>query len=180
MRFLDPADFVAMPWKNGGGSTLQLAIHPPGATLDSFEWRLSLATVGRSGPFSSFPGCRRTLMLVEGDGFELDVDGRRVVLDRPLEPVTFDGAARVECRLRGGPSRDLGLITRGCSGELSARRLDGAQRIEATLLVCLDGRIEIGGRTIEGLGLVYLDPGPVDVTGKGTLALVRLRQGTGR
>ncbi len=82
-----------MPWKNGGGTTLELAVAPPGATLDSgFAWRLSSAEVAASGPFSAFPGLERTLLLLAGDGFRLDFGARgTVILDRPLEPVRFSG-----------------------------------------------------------------------------------------
>ena len=38
-------DHVTMPWANGRGTTLELAIHPDGATLASLEWRISIATV---------------------------------------------------------------------------------------------------------------------------------------
>ena len=53
---LEPA-----PWKNGGGSTTEIAIAPLGATVDKFDWRISLATIANSGPFSVFPGVDRTL-----------------------------------------------------------------------------------------------------------------------
>jgi hypothetical protein len=130
MRLLTASDFVDMPWKNGGGRTLQLAIHPPGATLENFDWRVSIATVERSGPFSSFPGCTRALMLLDGDGFELDIAGRRVVLDKPLEPVTFSGDEPVSCRLLGGPSRDFGVIARNGRAQLSILR--GTDTVETT------------------------------------------------
>lgn len=35
-RLLDLATARAMPWKNGGGATLELAIAPAGAGLDDF------------------------------------------------------------------------------------------------------------------------------------------------
>ncbi|MBN7823193.1 HutD family protein, partial [Bowmanella yangjiangensis] len=53
---LDPSSAIAMPWKNGGGSTLELAICPVGASLDDFDWRISSASVASSGAFSRFPG----------------------------------------------------------------------------------------------------------------------------
>ena len=63
MTLLIPyAGLVAAPWKNGGGCTTEIAIAPPGASLDAFEWRISLATIAASGPFSAFPGVDRTLV----------------------------------------------------------------------------------------------------------------------
>lgn len=47
---------VASPWKNGGGVTREIAAQPPGASLDGFAWRVSVADVAQPGPFSRFPG----------------------------------------------------------------------------------------------------------------------------
>ena len=52
----------------GGGSTTEIAVAPPGAGFDDFDWRVSLATITQDGPFSAFPGIDRTLALVDGDG----------------------------------------------------------------------------------------------------------------
>ena len=49
MRVVRWASLVAAPWKNGGGSTTTVAVHPPGASLDDFDWRISLATIDRDG-----------------------------------------------------------------------------------------------------------------------------------
>jgi environmental stress-induced protein Ves len=72
---------------------------------------MSLAEVTQSGPFSDFAGYERTLMLVEGYGIELDIEGgRRARLDRPHEPFVFDGGARTHCTLLGGAVKDLNLM----------------------------------------------------------------------
>ena len=44
-----------MPWKNGGGTTREVLKSPASATIDTFNWRISLAAVATSGPFSLFP-----------------------------------------------------------------------------------------------------------------------------
>ena len=51
-RLLKPADYVRMPWKNGGGQTTEIVVHPAGATLAEFDWRVSIADVDADGPFS--------------------------------------------------------------------------------------------------------------------------------
>jgi hypothetical protein len=101
-----------MPWKNGGGSTLELAVEPPGANLETgFLWRLSSAEVAESGPFSSFPGLERWLFLLEGDGFLLDFGSRgRMDLREPCRPVRFLGDWPATATLAGGPSTDLNLM----------------------------------------------------------------------
>src|SRR3546814_10305481 len=61
MQVLRAAAHRVMPWKNGGGSTTEVAVAPDGAGLDEFDWRISMAVVGADGPFSGFPGVDRTL-----------------------------------------------------------------------------------------------------------------------
>ena len=55
-----------MPWKNGQGATREIAVHPEGASLDNFMWRVSLAQVNAPGPFSLFRDCDRILCVVRG------------------------------------------------------------------------------------------------------------------
>ncbi|AYC33049.1 HutD family protein [Pseudomonas cavernae] len=103
------ADYPRMPWKNGAGSTLEIA-RDGGASLDSFGWRLSIADVGEAGGFSAFNGYQRIITVLEGGGMQLQVDGR---LSRPLlalEPFAFAGDSQVDCRLLAGAIRDFNLI----------------------------------------------------------------------
>ena len=106
------AEHVEAPWKNGGGTTLEIAAEPPGARAgDPFAWRLSAATVVASGPFSSFPGYARTLMLYEGAGIDLSHDSAGPSLLREPYAVTcFDGAWKTHGDLVDGPIRDINLI----------------------------------------------------------------------
>lgn len=100
--------FVRQPWRNGGGSTTELAREGDG---DRWLWRLSIAQVERSGPFSDFAGYERTIVLIEGDGMELEIDrALGVTLAEPYRPFTFDGGDATTCRLLGGPVKDLNLI----------------------------------------------------------------------
>ena len=101
-----------MPWKNGFGTTTEIAIDPPGSDVGGrFRWRLSIAAVERSGLFSAFPGYERTILVIEGPGMELAVGSdpaRR--LDRPFEPFVFSGDTAAECTLINGPVRDFNLM----------------------------------------------------------------------
>ena len=112
VRVIDASQHRTMRWKNGLGTTTEIAIDPPGVSLaDRFRWRLSIASVQSSGPFSAFPGYERTIMVVEGRGMELAVgrsSPRR--LDRPFEPFLFSGDAPAACRLIDGPIRDFNLM----------------------------------------------------------------------
>lgn len=100
------------PWKNGGGSTREITSWPPGAGLDGFDWRVSIARIAASGPFSQFAGVDRIITLLDGDGVRLqapDLDHR---LATPLAPFAFSGDAAVACTLLGGPSSDFNVMTR--------------------------------------------------------------------
>lgn len=101
-----------MPWKNGGGSTMEIATGPREASLDGFDWRASIATIERNGPFSSFPGIDRALVLLAGAGMKLTVDGDAVVLASPHAMIRFRGEAEVTCSLRAGPTRDFNFMWR--------------------------------------------------------------------
>lgn len=113
LRRITPADHRVMPWKNGLGFTREIAIDPPGASMNDagFRWRLSIATVDQSGPFSSFPGIDRTIMVIDGKGMELTVAGRAPQrLDRCFVPFSFSGDAATECKLIDGPIQDFNLM----------------------------------------------------------------------
>ncbi|MGE5089970.1 MAG: HutD family protein, partial [Candidatus Levyibacteriota bacterium] len=44
-RVLAPAGYRRLPWKNGRGSTTEIAQHPPGADYETFDWRASIAEI---------------------------------------------------------------------------------------------------------------------------------------
>jgi uncharacterized protein len=110
----------AVPWKNGLGITRELAVEPAGATMETFAWRVSIADVDTASPFSTFPGIDRTIVLLEGAGFTMVLDGEREhALITPLVPFAFPGEASVDVRLAGGATRDFNLMVR--RGLASAR-----------------------------------------------------------
>lgn len=109
LRLYRAADYPRMPWRNGGGTTQEVACNPGGSSA-AFDWRLSLADVGQDGAFSAFTGYQRILTVLEGRGIELTVDGRRQAPLAPRVAYAFSGDARVDCRLLDGPIRDFNLI----------------------------------------------------------------------
>jgi environmental stress-induced protein Ves len=154
---LRPEDYLAMPWKDGGGVTEQIAIEPPDATLASgFLWRLSMARVERSGPFSRFPGYDRALMLLEGGGLRLDFEGHgEIQLDEPLQPVAFSGDWEARAALTRGPVRDLGVISDRARVRQEVRVLDlGAGSVSippamTTWIIALAGLCVLEPRGLE-------------------------------
>jgi len=118
VRILPATARVAVPWRNGGGVTREIAADraagraagPAGAP--DFTWRVSAAEVAADGPFSAYPGYHRILTVVTGEGLELTVDGTAHEVC-PHEPFAFPGGAQTSCRLLGGPVTDLNVISRG-------------------------------------------------------------------
>ena len=108
LRHITASGHIRQRWKNGGGTTTELARADDG---DRWLWRLSVADVDSSGPFSDFTGYRRIIALLEGNGMALSFDrAPPVVIERRYEPFAFDGGLRTDCRLLDGPVRDFNVI----------------------------------------------------------------------
>lgn len=156
MRKFTATDYRTTPWKNGGGTTTQLAAWPEGAGLDAFDWRISSAQVAAAGPFSLFPGVDRSLTVLQGHGLKLDFDGTRAVtLTCADQPLTFRGEQQVYAALLDGPITDFNVMTRRsrCTHTLDVLRLHGALRYtrQADLMfIYCDHGANICCRTAEG------------------------------
>ncbi|EHK56329.1 HutD family protein [Allomesorhizobium alhagi] len=159
MRIIRAADCRRMPWKNGGGETLEIAISPEGAGLDDFDWRLSMARVEAEGPFSLFAGVDRTLAILEGEGLVLTVGRRKPVrLTDRSAPFSFPADEATSSSLIAGPITDLNMMTRRGKVVHSMRRLtvtgvfDVASTARELLLFCRSGNfcVEAAGDQILG------------------------------
>jgi uncharacterized protein len=130
MQIVRQASFKAVPWKNGGGITHE-AMRVP-ADGERFRWRVSVARVDVSGPFSDFAGYERKMVLLKGGGVELRfADGTVRALRAVGEMTQFDGALAAECELIDGPCIDLNLIVAKQLPDVSARVV----RLRETLTV---------------------------------------------
>jgi environmental stress-induced protein Ves len=138
----DSATLPATPWKNGGGTTREIVCQPPGAGMDSFDWRISIASITQAGPFSAFPGIDRIIMLLDGAGVRLQAPGIDHALDIPGQPFAFSGDLALDCALLGGPSTDFNVMTRRSRLRAEVQVLGAAQQIPASaqgLLLALRG-----------------------------------------
>ena len=116
---LRAAERRAVPWKNGGGLTREVAAHPPQSDLGNFDWRVSLAEVRRGGPFSSFPGIDRHMAVISGR-LELSISGRGALsLSSDAAPLSFPGELAVYAEPHAEPATDLNVMTR--RGRFTAR-----------------------------------------------------------
>ena len=157
MKLIRASEYRVMPWKNGGGTTMEIVVSPNDAGLSGapFDWRVSIADVAGDGPFSTFPGYDRHIMVIAGNGMMLDAEeAGRIDLTRTLTPVAFAGEWSVNGRLLAGPVRDFNLMLRRerCSGSLTVRRLDGrvALYAQGKVLLChlLEGEASIAGHIL--------------------------------
>jgi environmental stress-induced protein Ves len=113
-----PSDVAPVPWRNGGGVTRELAVSP---AQGDWHWRMSVAEVDASGPFSRFEGIDRWFAVLEGAGVLLDVQGQTQRVTQDSAPFYFDGAATTHCTLVDGPTQDFNLMVR--RGSTPARML---------------------------------------------------------
>ncbi|TFW13716.1 HutD/Ves family protein [Duganella callida] len=162
-QLIQYANLRTAPWKNGGGSTTEIAISPPGADLDEFDWRVSLATITQDGPFSAFPGIDRTLALVAGDGVLLDFGDERFVLS-PSEPVIeFDGEDAVHATVSGQHTTDFNVMTRRgrCRHRVEPLAVRGSatfkRRGATTLLFLAEGEALTMSSARERIAMVRYD-----------------------
>lgn len=135
-------------WKNGAGQTRELCVFPPHSDLEQFIWRASIADVDADGPFSCFPGIDRTIMLLEGAGFTMELgEHGRHRLCTAFEPFPFPGEAVVTTALEGGATRDFNLMVRRshASGQLEVWRGVGEYRVpaDAALLYVARGAVDL-------------------------------------
>ena len=138
------ADIVPTPWKNGGGATREIACWPPGTGLDSFDWRISVATIAADGAFSVFAGIDRSITLLSGDGVRLHGEHGTHRLDQPLVPFAFAGETPIRATLLGGASEDFNVMTRRgrCRADVKVWRhaVDGPSTPpHAALLLAVQG-----------------------------------------
>lgn len=172
MTLLIPyAGLESSPWKNGAGSTIEIATAPTGATLENFDWRISLATFIHNGPFSLFTDVERTLAFVDGAGATLRVDGTQNVILSEDEPIfEFSGDSEIEATLIEGPTMGFNVMTRNesCHHRLGRRALKGASgfapRGDVTVLFLAEGESLSVSSDAERIGLVRYDTLLFDTT----------------
>ena len=169
MRQWSHRDYHSMPWKNGGGSTTELAIFPQGADLDHFIWRLSTAQVNTDGPFSHFPQIDRTLAILSDEGLLLHTDiasapATSIGLTRASAPYRFSGELPVHAELIGGPVLDLNMMSRRDVCTHYMQRLEGGSHVidardaQQVLLFCATGSaILTSGQTMQANDLYLFD-----------------------
>ena len=160
VRLLPASERRWTRWRNDGGATAQVAARPADASVDSFDWRVSIAEIEESGAFSTFAGVDRVLTALHGvgpvadPGLVLVVDGVEHQVP-PNEPFAFSGDSTTNCRVSRPPMRDLNVMTRRGSWHAVVRihTLDRGPVIvgvpitagSTTVVVVLTGQVELAG-----------------------------------
>ena len=135
MRIQRVDEHSAMPWANGLGTSYEVASD---RNVDGvWTWRVAIAPVVLDGPFSVMPGVDRELVVIEGNGMVLEVDGESVEC-LPGRVVRFSGDSTTFARLIDKPVVDLGLMTvRGSVAGSMIVVVDVGNVVESDVLVAI-------------------------------------------
>lgn len=133
MKLLRQDDYRVQRWKNGLGTTREILSADDSGGQFPFLWRVSLATLSASGPFSAFPGIARCFALVAGGPVRLKIDqGAPVSAHAGGPALHFDGGARVEAVVEGGDATALNVMCRtgvGLRASLAVLTMDPVQSL---------------------------------------------------
>jgi environmental stress-induced protein Ves len=149
---LDPTSFGHMPWKNGGGVTIDIAVSMlPGFAAGSWEgivWRFSRTAIVTPGAFSDLSGYDRELALVSGEGLVLGTPVGEIDVRQAFKPVRFTGETSIVSRLEAGPVEVVNLI--------------GDRSRVSIALSCLSGTAMIARQA--GVHIIYAATGSCELS----------------
>jgi environmental stress-induced protein Ves len=167
-------------WKNGLGWTSEIAVDPPEGEWD---FRISIAEVDADSEFSRFPGVDRSLLVLDGAGMVLEVEGQGTsTLTASGPPLAFPGDVATSSRLIAGPTRDFNVMTRRGAVTHTLRRctLAGSLALgQATkhVIYSIEGHALVGDeRLASGDSVLVGDQAGVTLTGSAKLVLVQLHR----
>jgi environmental stress-induced protein Ves len=129
IRLLRAVERRPVAWKNGGGITREVATYPQGAPLDDFVWRISMAEVRKSGPFSTFPDVDRTLAVLSGSLRLHFADGECMTMWPSDAAHSFSGDRAVVGVPVNGTVEDLNVMTRKGAYSASIERLNAGEHV---------------------------------------------------
>ncbi|MBL1102401.1 HutD family protein [Streptomyces sp. 205] len=178
-RLLPAADHATLTWKNGGGTTREIAHFPSGAGMDDFIWRISLAEVRKDGPFSEFGQVDRILTMVDGAGMELTVDGHKRLIDTRYVPHALSGDAPTACRLLDGKVVNLNVMWRRGQAQVSVAIVRGCRALSVavgaqSLVVALDAPTTVAGLSLSRYDAALLSCGEAELDTAGAAAVFTL------
>ena len=151
MQVIRAATLPLSRWTNGAGRKADIR------TGDG--WLIGYAWLDADAPFSRLAGMDRTITLVEGPGFTLEVDGDVLPVTSSFVPTRFDGGAETNCRI-AGPCRVLNAMTDRTRFRHAVTILDASRTIDPgrhrCIVVALDGMLRTGDGVLERLDAVSI------------------------
>lgn len=159
-RVIRWADRATQPWRNGGGVTHELLREPD---VGDFALRLSVAEVAADGPFSTFPGVDRVILMLEGRGFRLTGPRGAAEILQIGAPFPFAGEDPWDCALVDGPVRDFNVMVdrrvHRASVEVAGGAVDlGPRGFVLALAPTRADDVALGRwDLLDGAGLVHLE-----------------------
>jgi environmental stress-induced protein Ves len=177
LKIIRKSSFTATPWKNGGGITYEAMRVPAGG--DPFQWRVSVAHIDSSGPFSDFAGYSRSMVLLRGLGLTLKFrNGEQRVLQKIGDSAVFDGAMPTHCELLQGPCVDLNFMaSKSLRADARIIRLDQSPMAlaapESALIFSVEAPLLLDGAAGDAGEPVGLEPWDLALFSQG---MVRLRR----
>jgi len=157
MRVQRFGEHRAMPWANGLGTSYEVASD---RNVDGvWTWRVAIAPVVLDGPFSVMPGVDRQLVVINGEGMTLSIDGE-IVECPPGQVVRFSGDSTTEAhviRSVNSPDNqvvDLGLMTvrSAASGQIVVVEAAGSLLASDLVVALTESLLSDGIGTQYGLG----------------------------
>ncbi|WP_166417270.1 HutD/Ves family protein [Cochlodiniinecator piscidefendens] len=140
---LNAQNYKKMLWANGLGTTTEVI---KVEDEEGLLWRISMAIVNEEGAFSSLVGIDRTLIVIDGPGFDL-IGDECPHLAQPLAAVRFSGDIAISATNLAGPSVDFNVMTARRAFHHQAEVLHGQQEFSLkgdTNLICALGQAVVG------------------------------------
>ncbi|MDM4763911.1 HutD family protein [Galbitalea sp. SE-J8] len=170
-------------WKNGSGTTTDVAASPADYLLDDFLWRVSIATVDAPVQLSTYEDVDRWIVPMGRGGIDIAERGRFTRRVRRFAVHEFSTEDGVRLSRVGTPGPVLSLMVRRGVGMGTVRVREVAGRLQVsgdvgtTLVVVLDGTVVTeGGVALAAEDALQLAPAEVAVLGgQAQVAVVRVR-----
>jgi environmental stress-induced protein Ves len=144
MPILNASNRRRVPWKNGGGMTLEIATDA--ATIGGdWSWRISIADVPQRSTFSMYPGVDRFMMRLDGTRLDIVRGENTLIVPDTDTALAFAGEEEVVGIPTGTGVRDVNLMVRRdrWRGALHILR-DGCMRADAPKVLVHAARGDIG------------------------------------
>jgi len=148
IRRIAKADFVKGRWRNGRGVSWDIASDQSFSQSGEFGWRLAMAEIAESGPFSVYGAVDRVFTLLSGKGLDLlFAGGSKIAVGQPFVPHSFACDVAADCELRDGPCAALNLFTarEKWRAEVDVTAVDGEVPLPrgVRLLFALQGDVSV-------------------------------------